>query len=136
MENVAEIIETALFKNGEFNELEFVTWTGEPNSFIVKRNGREYRVEVTEETLERTFTVSYDYQDVTESHPFTLSSIKAVFDRFEDDAGLIVKIEDMTYFFESMEDYYDDTLTCWDEDGTAIRSQRPTMLHRLITAFF
>ena len=41
-----------------------------------------------------------------------------------------------SHAYKKMEDYYDDTLTCWDEDGTAIRSQRPTMLHRLITAFF
>ena len=129
--NIAEIIQKRLFEGTNSDGLEFVTWIGEKNSFIIKSEGREYRVEIKEEEPQKMFTVTYDYQDITETHPRTISSINKVFESFKDDVGMIVIINNRTYFFESMEDYYDDYLTCWDEDGTAMRSQRQTFLDRL-----
>ena len=126
---MVEKIKKAITDSG-FN---FRTWTGEKDSFIVENEGKEYRITVAEEPVSMKINIKFDYEDTTEVIPLTLSNIVKTFNRLKEDAGMIVTIDNKEYFFESMEDYYDDYLTCWDEDGTAMRSQRQTFLDRLIS---
>lgn len=49
-EQVVEDIKYSLFDDKAFDhELKFVTWTGNQNSFIVEKDGKEYRITVTQE---------------------------------------------------------------------------------------
>lgn len=105
-----ETIQNALF-NKEEHDLEFVTWTGEGNSFIIKQDGKEFRVEVIEE-LPTDIKISYDYQNLKETIPFSKEAITQVFKQFENDAGLIVDVKDKEFFFENMDEYEANILTC------------------------
>ena len=101
---MVEKIKRAITDNG-FN---FRTWTGEKDSFIVENEGKEYRITVTEEPVSMKINIKFDYEDTTEVIPLTLSNIVKTFNRLKEDAGMIVTIDNKEYFFESMEDYYDD----------------------------
>ena len=48
VENVTEAVKHVLF-DGDEADFEFVTWTGEGNSFIIRRDGKEFRISLLEE---------------------------------------------------------------------------------------
>lgn len=49
MRELLEEMFSSLFSSESDNTLEFVTWTGEDDSFIIKKGTKEYRVSVSEE---------------------------------------------------------------------------------------
>lgn len=52
MKEIMKEIFSSLFNSNSENSLEFVTWTGEDGSFIVKKDDKEYRIRVTEEVVD------------------------------------------------------------------------------------
>lgn len=115
MNQIIEDIKYSLFDVRDFDHnLEFVSWTGNGDSFVVKKDGQEYRVTISEESPESIY-IMFDYMQATEKCPLTLSNLVKVFNRFKNDAGLIVNIENRKYFFQNMEDYFNGLLTCVEE---------------------